>query len=138
MAGSVAYQVDRPRAGVSWDSDEAGAWLARARSSLALARSNGRGIQVEDLCRLAREAVERAIRAALIAEGIPLPADRSIRGMLSSLELAGVPVPDRLARAAALFPGEDSIERVRIEKYYEAIMVASETIRFAEERLRAA
>ncbi len=90
---------------------------------------------VEDLCVLAHQAVERALQAVMIAERVPAPADGSIRSMLAALRDAGVEVPDRLWRAANLFPGEMPGEQVRIEKYYEAVLVATETLRFAEERI---
>jgi HEPN domain-containing protein len=136
MAGSTIYQIGRTRRGGSRDEDEARELLGRARSSLALARTTGHGIQVDDLCLLAHQAVERSVRAVMAAEGIPEPADRSVRAMLAALEAAGVPVPDRLGRAANLFPEEPSGEPVRIEKYYEAVLVATEAIRFAAERVR--
>jgi HEPN domain-containing protein len=91
---------------------------------------------VEDLCILTRQAVERALQAVLVAEGVPPPADGSIGSMLGALEDAGVAVPERLRRAAYLFPGEMPGEPVRIEKYYESVLVATEAIRFAEERVR--
>ncbi|MEN6341528.1 MAG: hypothetical protein ABFC89_03105 [Methanospirillum sp.] len=134
MAGSAVYRIGGPEA---WRSPEgARELLGRARSSLALARTTGHGVMVEDLCGLARQTVERAVQAVLIAEDVPEPADRSIGGMLSALAGAGVPVPDRLGRAANLFPGETPGEPVRIEKYYEAVLVATEAVRFAESRIR--
>jgi HEPN domain-containing protein len=91
---------------------------------------------VEDLCILARQAVERALRAVAIVEGVPPAVDRSVRSMLAALRDGGVDVPDRLWRAANLFPGELPDEPVRIEKYYEAVLVATEVLRFAEDRVR--
>jgi HEPN domain-containing protein len=90
---------------------------------------------VEDLCVLAHQAVERALQAVLIAEGVSAPAEGSVGSMLSALNEAGVEVPDRLGRAANLFPGEVPGETIRIEKYYEAVLVATEVLRFAEERV---
>lgn len=89
---------------------------------------------VEDLCALARQTVERALGAVIAAEGIPVPADRSIGSMLAALDAAGVVVPDRLRRAANVFPGESG-EPIRIEKYYEAVLLATEALRFAEGRV---
>ncbi len=91
---------------------------------------------VEDLCALARQAVERAVQAVLVAEGVVPPVDGSVGSMLAALRNAGVEVPDRLGRAANLFPGETPGETIRIEKYYEAVLVATEVLRFAEERVR--
>ncbi|MEN6518708.1 MAG: HEPN domain-containing protein [Methanospirillum sp.] len=136
MVGSAVYRTPRPVSGEWRSSEEARELLGRARSSLALARSTGHGVMVEDLCMLARQTVERAVQAVLVAEGVPAPADGSIRSMLAALEDSGVEVPDRLERAANLFPGETPGEAVRIEKYYEAVLVATEAVRFAEARVR--
>jgi len=136
MVQSASSQLRRPVGGGWRSPEEARELLAAARSSLALARTTGHGVMVEDLCALARQAVERAVRAVLIADGVPAPTDGSIVSMLTALENAGVMVPDRLGRAATLFPGESTGEPVRIEKYYEAVLVATEAIRFAEARVR--
>ncbi len=133
MVGSVVYQIGRARPGGPWPSDEAREWIARARSSLALARSTGHGVQVEDLCLLAHETVERAVRAVLTVEGVPVPAEESVPAMLAALDLHGVAVPERIARAAETC-AEDG-DQIRVEKYYEAVMIAGEAIRFAEDRV---
>ncbi len=137
MTGSTAYQSTHGAPGGLQSPVEAREWIARARSSLALARSTGRGIRVEDLCPLARQAVERALRAVLVAGGFSAPPVPGVSQLFLALVEAGIPVPERLGRAADLFGVEEPAEPVRIEKYYEAIMVASEAIRFAEERVRA-
>lgn len=85
---------------------------------------------------LARQTVERAAQAVMVAEGVPVPEGGSIGSMLGALADAGVEVPDRLGRAVNLFPGEVPGEPVRIEKYYEAVLVATEALRFAEARVR--
>jgi HEPN domain-containing protein len=136
MVGSAVYQTRRPVSSAWRSPEEARDLLGRARSSLALARTTGHGVMVEDLCMLARQTVERAVQAVLVAEGVPEPADRSIGVMLASLDAAGIAVPERLERAANLFPGETPGETVRIEKYYEAVLVATEAVRFAEARVR--
>ena len=128
-------QIRRPVSGAWRSPEKARELLGRARSSLALARMTGHGIMVDDLCVLAHQAVERALQAVLIAEGVPPPADGSVGSMLAVLRDAGVEVPDRLGRAANLFPGEIPGETIRIEKYYEAVLVATEVLRFAEERV---
>lgn len=136
MAGSMVYHMGRTRPGETRAAEEAGEWLGRARSSLALARTTGHGIRVEDLCLLTRQAVERAIRAVMVAEGVPVPPGETVRAMLAALETTGVPVPDRLGRAANLFPDKGTGEPVQIEKYYESVLIATEAIRFADERIR--
>ena len=136
MVRSAGYQVRRPLTAAWRSPEEAQELLGKARSSLALARSTGRGVMIEDLCALARQAVERAVQAVLVAEGVVPPVDGSVGSMLAALRNAGVEVPDRLGRAANLFPGETPGETIRIEKYYEAVLVATEVLRFAEERVR--
>lgn len=135
MTGSTAYQVTRCAPGGPQHPAEAREWLARARSSLAITRSTGRGMRVEDLCPLARQAVERALQAVLVSGGLAMPSGSGALSLLSALVEAGIPVPERLARAADLFGAEEATGPVRIEKYYEAIVVATEAIRFAENRV---
>lgn len=136
MVPSAASLSRRPLRSSLRSPEQARELLGRARSSLALARTTGHGVMVEDLCVLARQAVERALRAVMLAEGAPPPADGSIGSVLAALRNADVEVPDRLWRAANLFPGEETGEPLRIEKYYEAVLVATEVLRFAEERVR--
>jgi HEPN domain-containing protein len=45
---------------------------------------------VDDLCVLAHQAVERALQAVLIAEGVPPPTDGSVGSMLAVLRDAGL------------------------------------------------
>lgn len=133
MAGSVAYQAGRARSGGPWPADEAREWIAQAKSSQALARSTGQGVRVEDLCGLATQAVERAVRAVLIVEGIPVPEEESVRAMLAALDLHGIAVPERIARAADACAEDGG--PIHVGKYYEAVMIAGEAIRFAESRV---
>ncbi|NLX49123.1 MAG: HEPN domain-containing protein [Methanospirillum sp.] len=135
MDARAAYRTARGRPGETRGSTEARQLLARARSSLALARSNGRGILVEDLIALAHQAVERAVRAVAVAAGVPAPPGETAGGLIAALWNAGVPVPDRLNRAASHFSGWDEDEPVRIEQYYESVLVATEAIRFAEQQV---
>lgn len=136
MVVNAVYQTRRPVSAAWRSSEEARELLGRARSSLALARTTGHGVMVEDLCSLARQTVERSLQAVMAAEGVPAPEGGSIGSMLGALEGAGVPVPDRLVRAANLFPGEMPGEPPGIEKYYEAVLVATGALRFAEDRVR--
>ncbi|KAF5053388.1 hypothetical protein DSECCO2_398810 [anaerobic digester metagenome] len=92
-------------------------------------------MRVEDLCPLVRQAVERALQAVIVSSGLAMPPGTGVLSFLSALVEAGIPVPERLARAADFFGAEEATGPVRIEKYYEAIMVATEAIRFAENRV---
>jgi HEPN domain-containing protein len=136
MVSSAVFEERRPSVGMWRSPEEARELLGRARSSLALAKTTGHGVMVEDLLVLTAQSVRRSLHAVLIAEGVPPPPDGSVRSMLAALESAGVEVPARLWRAANLFPGEVPGEPIRIEKYYESVLVATEVLRFAEERVR--
>jgi len=54
-------------------SDDPREWLNRARSDLAMAKTQGSGIYYEDLCFHAQQAVEKAIKAVLLHSGIRFP-----------------------------------------------------------------
>ena len=54
-------------------SDDPGAWLARAASSLALASKAGPDVLFEDLCFQAQQCAEKALKALLISRNAPYP-----------------------------------------------------------------
>ena len=67
-------------------------WLRRARGDLALAQvARGReGVLLEDLCFHARQAVEKGIKALLVARAVPFPKTHAITELLTLAEDAGV------------------------------------------------
>src|SRR5690606_39287857 len=89
MVQSASSQLRRPVGGGWRSPEEARELLAGARSSLALARTTGHGGMVEDLCAPARQAVERAVRAVLIADGVPAPTDGAVGSLLPGAGHAG-------------------------------------------------
>ena len=68
------------------DSTDPLAWLARAKSNLAIAANpTAPEIYLEDLCFEAQQAAEKALKALLIARGVPFPRTHAIELLLSLL-----------------------------------------------------
>jgi len=121
--------------------DDPREWLNRAHSSLAQARSGATipDIYLEDLCFDAEQAAEKAIKAVLIHLDVSFPYVHDLARLLALAEEAGreVPVPvrqaARLTRYAVVtrYPGLS--EPVVREEYEEAVSIASEVVRWAEE-----
>lgn len=117
-------------------------WLNRARSNLIRAKNFVEGVYLEDLCFDAQQAVEKAVKAVLIHSGIRFPRTHDLAELLSLAEKAGHPVPEGVRRAAILtpyavesrYPGIS--EPVAEEEYEEAVSIAEEVLRWAEELLR--
>jgi HEPN domain-containing protein len=59
-------------------------WLNRARSNLALAKSDVAGALLEDLCFEARQAAEKAINAVFVDRGERFPFLHDLDEMLQS------------------------------------------------------
>jgi len=113
-------------------------WLANARADLALARvALPPGGLFEHLCFHAQQAVEKSIKAVLIANGIEFPFTHSIQALLDLL-------PPKLASAAELsnavdlspyavtgrYPGES--EPVTESDWRDAIHIAESVVGWAE------
>ena len=69
--------------------DDPREWLNRARSDLALARTERPDVYLEDLCFHAQQAVEKAVKALLIAHQVDFPYTHDIAQLLTLLENAG-------------------------------------------------
>ncbi|MBM3242465.1 HEPN domain-containing protein [Candidatus Poribacteria bacterium] len=127
-------------------------WMNRARSNLALARAEGPGIYLEDLCFNAQQAAEKAIKALLIKHGVEFHYVHVLTELLTSLEGAGQQIPESVRRAGNLtrfavftrYPG--IAPSIRREEYEEALALfasltdafglrAEEIIRWVEEQL---
>lgn len=116
--------------------DDPREWLNRARSNLARAKEgiNIDGVYLEDLCYDAQRAAERAIKALLIHLGVRFPHTHDLAELLTVVEQAGRPVPERVKGAARLsdyavetrYPG--LFERVTREEYEEAVAIAEEVV----------
>lgn len=78
-------------------------WLARARSNLARAKQpKPEDVFWEDLCFDAQQAVEKSLKALLLARNIPFRFVHDIGELLSTLGNGGVQIPEELIESAEL------------------------------------
>ena len=106
-------------------------WLVRARSNLIRARQPRPEVVFwEDLCFDAQQAVEKALKAVLLARGVSFPYVHDIAALLTVIEQQAVPLPLAVRLAAALTeyavtsrnPG--TTEPVTEEEYKDAMQTA--------------
>ena len=117
-------------------------WLNRARSNLIRAKHPIEGVYLEDLCFDAQQAAEKAIKAVLIHLNVRFPRTHDLAELLTLVEKAGQRVPEQVKRASILtpyavesrYPGLS--EPVSKEEYEEAVSIAEEVLRWAEEVLK--
>lgn len=92
---------------------------------------------LEGLCFHAQQAAEKALKAVLVAKGIPFPKTHNIRTLLDLLP-QGIILPPEVEDAASLtdyavisrYPGD--LESVEEEEYLEAIRLAEVVVHWAE------
>ena len=121
--------------------DDPREWLNRARSDLVLARLEEEGIYLEDMCFHTQQAVEKAIKALLINRHVEFPYIHDIAQLLTLLERTGQEIPEPVRQAERLtrfaiftrYPGVGP--PVSHQEYEEAIAIAEEVVRWAEERI---
>lgn len=121
--------------------DDPREWLNRARSSLALARNRVPEAYLEDLCFLAQQAAEKAVKALLIDRGIDFPYVHDLGRLLFLLDKEEESVPEAIRAAAELtlyasatrYPGV--MRPVTAEEYAEATEIAEAVVRWVEQRL---
>ena len=114
-------------------------WMNRARSNLVRAKDRTPGAYLEDLCFDAQQAAEKAIKAVMIARGIDFPYTHNLARLLTILESHTGRIPDAIRRAVQLtrfavhtrYPSVE--EPVSEQEYTEAIEVATNVVRWAEE-----
>ena len=113
-------------------------WLRYARSDLELARvTRPDEVLFEGLCFHAQQAAEKALKAVLIAKGVPPPKTHNIRTLLDLLPQELV-APQEIEDAASLtdyavtsrYPGD--FESVDEEEYKEAVRLAETVVIWAE------
>ena len=113
-------------------------WLRHAYSDLALASTIPLPqILLEQLCFHAQQAAEKALKAILIAYGIPVPRTHNLRTLFDLLPV-DVPVSPDIQEAAGLsdyavasrYPGVS--ESVEAEEYREAVDLAEAVVYWAE------
>jgi HEPN domain-containing protein len=113
--------------------------MNRARSNLAMAKSEMEGVYLEDLCFDAQQAAEKAIKALLIKMGVEFPYIHDIAQLLTLLEEAGreisrgVRESEELTRFAILTRYPGLAPPVKREEYEQAIVLAEKVVRGAEE-----
>ncbi len=121
--------------------DDPREWLNRARSSLVLARNRVPEAYLEDLCFLAQQAAEKAVKALLIERRIDFPYVHDLGRLLFLLEEEGEEVPEEIRAAAELtlyasatrYPGV--VRPVTTEEYSQATEIAETVVRWVEQRL---
>jgi HEPN domain-containing protein len=113
-------------------------WLLHANSDLELARTGkSPGILLETLCFHAHQAVEKAIKAVLIAYRIPIIKSHNI-GALIKLLPEGIQYSPELKEAISLtdyavlsrYPGD--LEPVTEKEYQDAIQLAEKVMQWAK------
>ena len=114
-------------------------WLRRAKSNLARAKQPKPDESLwEDLCFDAQQAVEKALKAVLVFRGIDFPKTHNIRVLLTLLDPSGQQIPQDFMKAVGLttyatvsrYPGE--AEPVTEEEYHQAVALAEQVVRWAE------
>ncbi len=121
--------------------DDPREWMNRARSCLAIAKSRIPESYLEDLCFQAQQAAEKAIKAVMIKRGIDFPYVHDLARLLSMLKEADETIPDFVGQARKLsrfatvtrYPMDQAVTE---QHYLDAIAIAEDVIRWAEERIR--
>lgn len=111
-------------------------WLNRARSDLGLARAGGAGIYLEDLCFHTQQAVEKSLKALLLAKHVSFPYVHDLALLMSLLENEGQPIPSDILEAAKLtrfavttrYPG--IAPSVTMDEYEQAVNTADAVVQW--------
>jgi HEPN domain-containing protein len=112
--------------------------MARAESSLALARMRGEGINLEDLCYQAEQSGEKALKAVFLARGARFPFTHNLDLLMQGLEELGLEIPEAVDKASHLtryavetrYPG--FFDPVTDEDYQEALSMAEAIVAWAK------
>jgi len=116
-------------------------WVNRARSNLLQAQARQEGVYLEDLCFLAQQAAEKAIKAVLIHLGVEFPYTHDLATLIALVVGAGLSVSEAVAQAAritrfavlARYPG--LAEPVTEEEYERAMAIAKEVVEWAQQEV---
>lgn len=117
-------------------------WMKRAKSNLIRAKqSKMEEVFWEDLCFDTQQAAEKALKAVLIARGIPFRFTHDIAELLTLLENHGISLPEEIRAAADLtdyavesrYPGPS--EPVSEEEFKDALRIAEAVVAWAELRI---
>jgi HEPN domain-containing protein len=113
-------------------------WMQYAQSDLQLARTGtAPGVLYETLCFHLQQAVEKAIKAVLIAYQVPAPKAHNIDVLVGLLPVTLLR-PSVLVEAATLtdyavgyrYPGDE--DPVTEDEYRKALLIADSTVKWAE------
>ena len=114
-------------------------WLARAKGNLALAKqSKVEGSFREDLCFLAQQAAEKALKAVYQSRELPFRYIHDLEELGRGIEDDGIEIPPEVKEAIILtryavetrYPG--IVEPITEEEYQSAIHLAEEVVTWAE------
>ncbi len=118
--------------------DDPREWMNRARSNLALIKSVGTGIYLEDLCFNAQQAVEKALKALLIKYDTQFPYTHNIAELLTLLQDTGQSLPDfvktsaRLTRFAVTSRYPRIFPPTKQEEYEQALDIAERVVQWVD------
>lgn len=116
-------------------------WLNRARSNLALAKSNTMGALLEDLCFEAQPAAEKAIKAVFIRRAVSFPYVHDLAKLLGLLERNGVKIPKYVRQSSELSPfGVEArypglAGAVTKRQHRRAVRIAENVVHWAERQI---
>ena len=114
-------------------------WISRAQGSLAQAKQpKAEAGYWEDLCFLAQQAAEKAIKAVYQQHEWPFQYTHDIEVLLGELESHGIPTPGNVKKAVTLtkyafrtrYPGMS--EPVTKREYQKAVRLAEHVVLWAE------
>ncbi|MEI6309500.1 MAG: HEPN domain-containing protein [bacterium] len=117
--------------------DTAAEWVNRAKSDLAIASAEIEGAYLEDLCYHAQQAVEKSLKAILLARVGSFPYIHDLSELVHRIQQAGIHVPEEVQSAVSLteyavgarYPGFD--EPVTRSDLEEALIMANAVLSWA-------
>jgi HEPN domain-containing protein len=120
--------------------DDPKEWLNRAYSNFSQAKSgiNLTNIYLEDLCFQAQQAVEKALKAVLIAYDVRFPYTHDLAALLSLILNTDLSVPEYILGAAQLSDYAVTVrypsvaEPITPQEYEQSIVIAEKVLNWAE------
>ncbi|NWF93353.1 MAG: HEPN domain-containing protein [Syntrophaceae bacterium] len=117
-------------------------WLTRAKSNLIRSKQpKPEEVLWEDLCFDTQQAVEKALKAVLLARGISFRFVHDIAELITLLENQGIILPEEIKASAELtdysvesrYPGP--FEPVTEEEFKKALRIAEAVVAWAESQI---
>jgi HEPN domain-containing protein len=120
--------------------DDPREWLRIAREDMAFAEARITGVGFGLRCFHAQQAAEKAIKAVLLAEGVPFPFVHDLGRLLDTARKAGVPIPADVADADLLtdyatiarYPGNGAVGE---HEHARAVATAAAVLAWAAQRI---